>query len=141
MGYKQLSVVIKMHQFDMDSDCSWKGMWHMEGTAHDDIAAVGIYYFDVSNGDSVYFDEHYLEIAQKSDVRGGAYIDKVPINQNDCIVLKNSARTKHRAVINTKSDKSSAKRRRPATRSMLCFFLVNPDNEKCANQKSADCKW
>merc|ERR1712129_663861 len=45
----------------------------------------------------------------------------------------------HRAVIKTE-DKYS-KGSGAATRKLLSFFLINPDNETFANMKSVDCKW
>jgi len=66
--YEQLAVVIKISQFDMESACSYKGNWHSEGASGDEIVAVGLYYFDVRNGENICFDEgnHYLEIAKKA---------------------------------------------------------------------------
>eukprot|EP01084_Bolivina_argentea_P309239 534885_1 len=107
--------------------------WHTEGNANDDIIAVGLYYFDLTENSKLYFDENYLEIAEQnvyytqySNKDNGTV--KVNLKQNDCVAFLNKTEQgnmiNHRSVISTKGLLADIEGF--ASSKILSFFLLAP---------------
>eukprot|EP01084_Bolivina_argentea_P309237 534880_1 len=131
--YEQLEVIIKIQDFQFMNESKVITRWHTEGNANDDIIAVGLYYFDLTENSKLYFDENYLEIAEQnvyytqySNKDNGTV--KVNLKQNDCVAFLNKTEQgnmiNHRSVISTKGLLADIEGF--ASSKILSFFLLAP---------------
>ena len=138
--YKQLSVIIKMQDYQFENENEVRGGWHTEGDLNDHIIAGGLYYFDVTSCDGLQFVTNVLEIAEEEVSKKAVdNIAKVNINHNDCVVFRNSEKIQHRAIIET--EETANKTTNKVSRKMLGFFLMDPDDEDVANHNGNYFKW
>ena len=64
--YKQISVIVKIQDYQFKNECEVKGKWHSEGDKTDHIAAVGLYYFDITSNGELHFSRNSLDIAEQN---------------------------------------------------------------------------
>eukprot|EP01084_Bolivina_argentea_P283788 486129_1 len=132
--YKQLSVIIKIQDYQFNNANTITGKWHCEGRNSDHIIGVGIYYFDITDSKMLTFTKNCLQIAEEQvSSQQEENIAKINISHNDCIVFKNSEEIQHRAVIsagikdNISRNDESIRKTEMISRKMLTFFIMDPN--------------
>ena len=97
--YEQLSVIIKVQDYQSSNENEVKGYWHSEGQNRDNIVGVEIYYFHVTENENLRFDGNYLVIAEIEDgTDNKGNTERIEIINNDCIVFSNRGVIKHRVL-------------------------------------------
>eukprot|EP01084_Bolivina_argentea_P296287 510254_1 len=120
---KQLSIIIKIQDYQFQNENKIIGNWHSEGNTNDNIIGVGLYYFNIAQNEQLKFDDNYLEISMQEC--GNESIEKVKIEPNDCIVFKNGTNIKHRTILSTKCKlNENNKEISSISRKVLCFFFI-----------------
>lgn len=138
--YSKLSVIVKIQDYQFTNPNAVTGRWHSEGKKDDDIIAIGLWYFDVSESEQLKFRNNELHIAYKYSSKS------VEIRKNDCVIFKNSEFIHHRAVITTKAMGDNDNNDMKASRKVLSFFLIKPcdindEIEKVRDYNVEDYKW
>ncbi|KAJ3131728.1 hypothetical protein HDU90_008110 [Geranomyces variabilis] len=119
------------------------GSWHLEGTPREDIVATGIYYYSINNitssrlsfqcafdtdesADWPYEQDDHVGIQEVMGVVNSEpatqHLGAVEAVEGRCIVFPNTYQHKVEPF-------SLADPTRPGHRKILCFFLINPQNE------------
>ena len=142
--YKQLSIIIQLEDYQLKSGQKMETKWHAEGQTYDDIIAVGLYYFDITENDSLKFDDNFIQIAAKLAWKRHC-IEQVRITKNDCIVIRNDAGSRskrYREVISTTASKKGKDGMNESiSRKVLKFCLLNPDKDEISTKDPDEYKW
>ena len=141
--FDQLSVIVKMqdYQFDGVEPGTVDGKWCMEGDPDDDIIAVGVYYFDITENeddhDGLKFGKNCLKIAVEHTENEIDINIKMP---GTCLVFRNGTNVKHKPVISAVGISKEDEDKTKLSRKALSFLLLNPENKEFKDW-CKDWKW
>jgi len=142
LKYKQCQVIVKVGSIHLDKNEYKGGSWHIEGMPYEFIAATGIHYLEVDNitpsflefrkptiineeevdypqNDTHYTSFHY-GIENHHDGVMNRYLGLIRANEGASVVFPNTLQ--HRVKEFEVEDKN-----KPGLRSIIAFFLINPD--------------
>eukprot|EP01083_Nonionella_stella_P299308 1016101_1 len=130
---RTLKVCVKSQIYELNAGKIYSGNTHREGFDRENIAAVGIYYFDKDDA----FNEDVFELGKEFTLGGAcggsvkAYLKtELNIKQNDCVVFNNKNGIVHRLkTLQNGSSCTSAKRK------ILAFFVVDPLDDRVLTSK------
>eukprot|EP01083_Nonionella_stella_P290867 989716_1 len=130
---RTLKVCVKSQIYELNAGKIYSGNTHREGFDRENIAAVGIYYFDKDDA----FNEDVFELGKEFTLGGAcggsvkAYLKtELNIKQNDCVVFNNKNGIVHRLkTLQNGSSCTSAKRK------ILAFFVVDPLDDRVITSK------
>lgn len=140
-NFKNLKVIVKMANIELtpENPLYAGGSWHVEGTINEDIVATVLYYYDVENiteskisfrsmfedppyeqGDSLYC-QHFFGLEDEDTIV--KYLGGISTEENKVVIFPNFFQ--HHVDLFQLKNKT-----RPGHRKILCFFLVDPYNDK-----------